>query len=550
MSKISTFCKLTLRNSSDGFMYSSSKNDERKFIQTKKYSYSDFDIKSESINLSTIKSTLGRLWKYSSLKHLYPIVHTLMYTIPNDYIVERPFQCSSKKQWLNNISDLGKNALAKYIKNVLIPLGILKCTSKLYYRFDRDAKARLYIVNKVIVKKIYRILESVHGKFIPSKKQIENIDEYSKFIKYVGKTPFGKNKRIPVKSKNIEELITKAIRERHPIVNYYMDFREILNKNLMDVCKGVYKPTYHRSRSKQFITGIGIRDNNYFCNLKAHDGKRYIIDKYGDLIEDVVINEEERKNPDYMLNRFEHQALSIMKWNKIYQYDVKSSVPRVLFLLKWGRWLDESEDLYKMVYPYKNRYEREAIKSIVMKMIFSKSFRYYWSKNKSIYRDYVYMKRNDERGIYDILHDIWEKVQYLFGPVNGTEVFLHESNIYMEVEYELQRRNISYIKKYDAFYSNDSSILTILKDIVKECANRYYKTWIDPIKQNEIIVMEKDYEQSMSSYNDQILSEFLNPGIQIDKIDNSDSFEMDDDNDSDLNKNGKRIFYSMDELII
>lgn len=464
----------------DGPTYSREKKKSKYFRQTKSYSYDIFDVQLTDVTYEHIVQMLGRRYRYKILNGLYPLLYNFMYTLHADYIEERPIPCESIH--LQKITGLKKDSLARLIKD-LVNLGCVKITSNLYYKFGNgNGKAKLYVFNKPMIKQIYKMFEDRFGKFQPSKKQKEGIDGYVNYLKYIDdNNPFRKDLRIPVKNSDTGSNVLEALKHKYPALPYFMKKREELNTNLKLEAKGVFVPNIKYSKSKQNIIGIGIRDTNWFCTLKDHDKKINVIDDKGEISTIEQINEKERQDPNYLKRRFKNQAKVLMGWTDVCNYDVKSSVPRVDYLISYGVWLDEKIDMYKKVFDYKNDLERSIIKKIYLPMRFTKSFKKYVHNN----RQYIY-----NNNVKNTLEDIWYNIKSISKyDADGTStVFFHESAIYMMVEEELQKRGIfSYIKKYDCFYfdKKDSYIIKEMPEIIKKCALEYYNTWIKNLDQQQ-----------------------------------------------------------------
>ena len=169
---------------------------------------------------------------------------------------------------------------------------------------------------------------------------------------------------------------------------------------------------------------IGIRCTNSLCSAKKEkDGNENF---YGIYKEDVIKQYE----------------LTLEK-------DVKSSVQRLTLTLNSGFWIDESLDMYELIYNgyISNSNEddmidnfsevREHIKSLHMRAYFDTEGRIGTNARNAM--DYV--AEQDKATIDRELRILKKAVESAEGGhLYDSEIFFHESCIYMDVLYELLSR--------------------------------------------------------------------------------------------------------------
>jgi len=151
-------------------------------------------------------------------------------------------------------------------------------------------------------------------------------------------------------------------------------------------------------------------------------------------------------------------------------YDVKSSIYRVNYLLKKKDWLPDRIDMYNVFFddysekkssylstPITERFEeeREAVKKLCMRPMFDGKFlernlKHAMNLNKwnssATYQEAADININFLR---DAMIDVLGDLTY------NSEIFFHESNIYMDVQFELLKQGYYVWKCYDAFYATN-----------------------------------------------------------------------------------------------
>ncbi len=210
-----------------------------------------------------------------------------------------------------------------------------------------------------------------------------------------------------------------------------------------------FTPTVRRSKNGR-VTKIGIRAANAVCNVPKA-GSAYT---RKDLLEDTFDG------------------------GKVYEFDVKSSIYRITYYLNTGKWLENDKDLYQMMSPYKfeSNEDREAFKSLCMRLYFSASSKSSSAKllkklkntaNDDITEEY----EENARSQMDVLFKNMRKV---IGKTYGSEVFLYESSLYILLMNRLLKSGYKVVQVYDGFYC-DKPIKDFCIDNLKEIAEEYKK---------------------------------------------------------------------------
>lgn len=263
-------------------------------------------------------------------------------------------------------------------------------------------------------------------------------------------------------SKIDEETVRMLLDKRYPMVvkckelaNY--DNEHFLKNWSQEQIKCEWHITYSKSGKK--ITRIGFRATSGIVSLKEH----------------------ENENPNYSGVWRKEYLADRFKGKTVYSFDVKSSIFRVTFWLNFGVWLDNKIDLYRLMYgrDFKDEKERLAYKCLKM--------RTYFDGEKQIAKHImpVFDKENEGDAVSGIIGDDKKREEEVIGRSWGSEVFVYESCVYMELVHRLRMRGIEVVQVYDGFYSDN-------KDIEKEC-----------IKELSVIVSE--FETNYLSSNERVV---------------------------------------------
>lgn len=161
-----------------------------------------------------------------------------------------------------------------------------------------------------------------------------------------------------------------------------------------------------------------------------------------------------------------------------YKYDVNASILRVTYLLNNGTWMDYSGDIYKYLYgnEFASRDDRREFKTICNTV-------YFTSTAIEAARRFIDRKKldnyNDE--LLNIFEDLKTKINNVIGKSYNSEVFMHESCIYIGAIKMMMEFGYKVLPIYDCFCFNkqhDNGTVEIDVNTMRVCieasAKDYY----------------------------------------------------------------------------
>lgn len=276
---------------------------------------------------------------------------------------------------------------------------------------------------------------------------------------------------------DFESYLTYCLMVNYPQLEVYQALADKINATFYadDFDRQiVFKPTFTWSKGNIAVTKIGIRATNTLVSAKKD------------------IDDDDRENQLYkedVLNRY----------NLTNHYDVTSSVPRITYLLNNGVWLDEDIDLYKSMYesfiklcPSEtmewNKETRSIFKSFHMNAYFDKETKIAAHLKRRIAMKTSYNK-NEWDGLDFVMRSYRNAVEQTIGTLKyDSEVFFHESCIYMDVLYHILSSGVDCWQCYDEWNTNKS--IDDIQSIVKSYCNKYYNTYIKQIKSNNTTIVQ------------------------------------------------------------
>ena len=292
-----------------------------------------------------------------------------------------------------------------------------------------------------------------------------------------------------------EAYLTQVLYKNYPQLSKYQQMADIINDTFYaddDDRQIRFTPSFTWNKGNKSVIKIGIRATNALVSAKKdRDGNENF---YGLYKEDILL-----------------------KYGFNLEKDVKSSVPRITYLLNKKEWLSEDIDIYQNIY---NEYlkidnntivksfseVREAIKGLHMRGYFDNETMSAVHINNQIKLNYDGVK--EEMSKYRQAIVLAEG-----GNTFGSEVFFHESCIYIDVLYELLKKGFDVLQIYDAFYSKKEGMTneefeTLVRQIVENKAIQYINKYQTNINNNNITT--NNYNISTNNYNNTIVKSFSN----------------------------------------
>ena len=339
-----------------------------------------------------------------------------------------------------------------------------KNRSKSYcYKYETEELIKDYCVNNQINK--YKI--TLNKKY-NNKDNIDTIvDTIKSFdvnqVKISSKVNFLKPDNYTEEQFN--DYLSYHLFKKYPQLEYYMDLADLINEVYFaddDSRKITFQPNFKYGTGNKCVKKIGIRATNSLCNIKK------------------VKENDDRENQIYRDDILEQYGLNE-------GFDVKSSVPRVTYLINNGVWLDSDIDLYEKMYerfiekcPSEkdewNKETREVFKYFHMRGYFDTYSMCGAHIKREISKKTEYKKHEWEDVDY-VMKSYKESIEETLGGIDyDSEIFLHESCIYLDVLFELLKRGYDVLQIYDAFYTNKK--IEDIEEIIKEKAIKYYNKYI------------------------------------------------------------------------
>ena len=209
-----------------------------------------------------------------------------------------------------------------------------------------------------------------------------------------------------------------------------------------------FMPRFTWSKNGKYVKKIGIRATNSMVNIKKED-RGDILKAYGFTLEK----------------------------------DINASVPRITLSLNSGRWIDDSEDIYELIFRVIEpdgeftSETREAIKKLHMRAYFEPS------DKLTGHHTWLAMDRTgvDRQDVCDKMADLRRAlVKAEGGRVYGSEVFYVESCVYLMTLYDLLSCGCFVWQVYDGFYaySPDEDVQEMFEEIVSASVKINFEDFI------------------------------------------------------------------------
>lgn len=373
------------------------------------------------------------------------------------------------------ISICGSQQNASNMIKYMIKIGLLgeedatyqyNATKEIYnkaktYRYyhENERKIKEYCKENNINKYVVLNNKQLHAHTVVQKLRIENFDNDR--VRFSSQLHLLKPDNYS--TAQFESYIEAVLYWNYPYLAYYQEMADVINETYYSDHPELsisFTPNYTWNKGNKAITKIGIRATNELVSAKREkDGNENF---YGTYKEDV-------------LNKY---GLNLEK-------DVTSSIPRITLSLNVGKWIKEDVDIYELIYneyvtnhTVVQKFEkvRPAIKKLHMRGYFDRP-----STLGVHTRRVMANVRNKEEVDAEMRRYQTAIIAAEGGTLYGSEIFYHESCIYMEVLKELLENGYKVWQCYDAFYAakkevNQDEYEQYVRSVVENKANLYIDT--------------------------------------------------------------------------
>lgn len=344
-------------------------------------------------------------------------------------------------------------------------------SKKYKYFYDNERKIIEYCKEKGIEKKILRNNSNKYIHTVVEKFNTKDFDEeqvrFSSDLKLVKPPELSKAE--------FEAYLTTVLYVNYPELPYYQKMADYINEHYYadDLCLTIrFTPNFTWTKNNKAVRKIGIRATNAYVSAKGENDNN---DKF----------------------RGYYKADILRQYGLHVEKDVSSSVPRITLSLNTGQWISENIDMYKEIYDVyiqrKNEKEgssfktkmppfekvRAAIKKLHMRGYFDKA-----SMLGAHIRSAM-AKVKDKNEVDEEMRLFQRAIASAEGGhLYGSEIFYHESCIYMEVLKDLLENGYKVWQCYDAWYAAKDGITQeefqeYVTELVADKANEYIRRQCD-----------------------------------------------------------------------
>lgn len=331
--------------------------------------------------------------------------------------------------------NLHREVAARVIKRAC-DVGMLNCTDSTSYKclrkhadiLDKQSKPRAYTFNRDVY---HMLCEMVEGEVAIKPEVVDTTCTYT----WRFKSGCMGNR----KANNAT--IIAGLYKTYPLLQEYQDKVAEINKHIEHKqLRMRFEPTVARGR-KGYVSKIGIRCTSDICNSKSDERH------------DILHNE--------------------LGFNEVHEFDVKSSIYRVAWWVRTGRWEDNDIDYYTVMQPQGCPMERADYKRWAMRLYFAPSFAWCWSKivnriDKSRYTD------KELETMREYMHRFFDAQRAVTGETLDNEVFFFESMIYIDLTEALIKEGYKVAQVYDCIYA-DKPVEDACKRLLPIVAGRLYE---------------------------------------------------------------------------
>lgn len=432
--------------------------------KNKRKEYCQSDFRNDVTDEESFKAVCGRKWK-KNLATLIPFVDMFKYISGREHIYEIPIPTTGQICDIYN----GQRNVSRMIQ-LAKKVDLLKVIKDKYqYNAwdEEDNHCKTYILNKKMQDLIVELCDKhsiTHKTYIKNFKSNQsntksrNLPDLSEFNVKINSGDL----KIPIAT---DEQMIEYIKKIYPQIEDYQKLADEINAKHYSNDKykfGIkFRPKVTRN-SGGLIKKISIRATNGICSYKARDNGKHTNKIWRKDVLDEYFGVD-----NYM------------------EYDVKSSIFRLTHFLNYKVWLDNSIDLYEVMYgqPFENEEQRNQYKLFAMKLYFGKSIGKIYSDQFRLAKKEYTEENIDIKTLEMELINMRTKMHDIIGSSFDSEVFLHESCIYMQLVNELFKIGFDVIQVYDGFFLRKRDNVTqdnlnaVINDLLDKIVIKYIQKY-------------------------------------------------------------------------
>ena len=338
--------------------------------------------------------------------------------------------------------------------------------SKQYrYFYDNEIRINEYCKENNIEKWIKKNNTYIHT--VVEKFEIKDID--SDLVRFSAKLNL--KKPVGFSKSEFETYLSRMLYRNYPELEYYQNMADYINATYYADDPSLtihFTPNIGWEKGNKKVGKIGIRATNAFVSAKGEkDGN----EKFKGYYKDDVLK----------------------RYGLYLEKDVSSSVPRITLSLNSGTWISEEIDIYRKIYDeyVARKVEREG-KSFKAKMspfekvrsaIKELHMRGYFDEENMIgvHTCYAMAEVEDRSEVTEEMRLLKDAIVSAEGShLYGSEIFYHESCIYMEILKELLDSGYKVWQCYDAWYAAKEGVtqdefVSYVTALVESKANEYIR---------------------------------------------------------------------------
>lgn len=318
----------------------------------------------------------------------------------------------------------------------MIEIGLISIENDKYQfgaYYEKDNKSKTYRYYKENEDKIKKYCEDHGIEMFAVKNKVYNMSELKNVHTDIDRSKVRFTSRIKLikpaelSRAEFEKQLTLCLYKNYPGLRFHIiKANEINEKYYKDYpeFRIRFQPKFKWSDDGLYVSGIGIRATNSMTNLKK-EHRKDVLNEYGFTLEK----------------------------------DINASVPRMTLSLNSDHWIDESEDMYELIYRVIEpaglftKEKREAIKKLHMRAYFD-------SGDKSVgHHTWLTMEQDgiEREDVCDKMSEFRNAIiSAEGGKLYGSDIFYVESCVYLMTLYDLLSAGHKVWQVYDCFYSTGS----------------------------------------------------------------------------------------------